>query len=138
MQNHARELLLSQDSCVLATSGNDVPHASLMAFAVSADGMQLFMATPADTRKYVNILANPRVSLLIDNRSEHPGTIHERALALTLHGTAKIVQNASDQEQARTRLLQRVPVLEPFLLDPSTRFIRITIDDSHLDQGPAA
>ena len=137
MHNHVHELLLSQDSCVLATSVNDIPHASLMAFAVSADGMQIFMATSADTRKYANILANPRVSLLIDNRNEHPGEIHHRALALTLHGTAEIMQNTSEQEQALKKLLNRIPGLGPFLRDSLTKFIRIRIDNSRVVRGPS-
>lgn len=138
MQHNALELLLRQDSCVLATCGNGMPHASLMAFAADADGAAVYMATSANTRKHANIQANPMVSLLVDNRGEHPGAIHERALALTLHGAAEIITDPAGRDRARGLLLERIPALESFLREPSTRFIRVTIRDIHLVAGPAA
>jgi hypothetical protein len=45
------------------------PYASLMAFAATDDLKRLLFATERNTRKYANLVSNPRAALLVDNRS---------------------------------------------------------------------
>ncbi len=44
------------------------PHCSLMSYAVNEDCREIYMMTFRSTRKYENLLSNPVVSLLVDNR----------------------------------------------------------------------
>ena len=64
--------LASQRLAVLATHQEGQPHTSLVAFGVTPDLREIVLATPRTTRKFTNLLADDRVALLFDNRSNDP------------------------------------------------------------------
>jgi nitroimidazol reductase NimA-like FMN-containing flavoprotein (pyridoxamine 5'-phosphate oxidase superfamily) len=117
----------TQRHAVLATSLNDRPHASLMAFALTPDGRGLLLATPKGTTKYRNIAKNSRVSLVIDNRENTSGD-YLNAEALTIFGRAREVR----QKQARTALAgvlaRKHPALREFVDAPTTALILVRIE----------
>ena len=73
LRQTVRTLLDSQIQGVLATQHQQQPYTSLMAFAVTPDLRRIVFATARATRKYANLLDNPRASLLIDNRCNELG-----------------------------------------------------------------
>ena len=62
-------LLAEQAQCVLATMDDIRPCQHMMAYAYSDDLFTIYLATLMDTRKFRNMLSNPRVSMMWDNRS---------------------------------------------------------------------
>src|SRR5512133_3774274 len=86
-----RQLLQQQLHLVLATHDGSAPYTSLMAFAASEDLARLFFVTARATRKFSNMAANSRVSVLIDNRTNRSADF-QSALAVTALGDAKELQ----------------------------------------------
>ena len=81
-----RELFESQKLAVLGTQKQGQPYANLIAFAASDDLKSLYFVTARATRKYANIEADARVTLLIDNRSNEDADFSQAA-AVTATGT---------------------------------------------------
>ncbi len=79
--------LESNRFAVLATESEGQPHTSLVGISAVDDLWTLAFATFRSTRKYLNLLVNGRVSLLIGDRSAVlPGRDHH--FLLTAHGLA--------------------------------------------------
>ena len=68
MLEKMKNIMRSQDICVLATVSEDKPHCSLMAYLTDDDCRTIYMITHKHTTKYRNLTANPSLSLLIDTR----------------------------------------------------------------------
>lgn len=83
-----KDLFTSQGSAVLATTESGRPYLSLMAFAASDDLRFLVVATPRASRKYRNLMTDPRVALLVDNRTNQPEDL-KQAIAVTVMGVAE-------------------------------------------------
>ncbi len=113
-------LIRERDLCVLATVEGDRPYCSLMAYAPSADGSELYLATLRATRKYRNLLANPAVSLLIDTRERRP---REEALALTIEGECRAIEDPGRRAEACRRLAAAHPHLAALLARPETAIL---------------
>jgi len=73
MLKKIEELVQSQGHLALATSLDDVPHVSLMAYAAGPDCREFWAASLSSTRKYRNLMENPHASLLLDNRCNAEG-----------------------------------------------------------------
>lgn len=96
VKSFLKELFQNQQLAVLATREADgQPYTSLMAFAAIDDLRQILLVTSRSTRKYANLSAEPRVSLLIDSRSHRSADIHE-AVAATVLGEAEEVTRHED------------------------------------------
>jgi nitroimidazol reductase NimA-like FMN-containing flavoprotein (pyridoxamine 5'-phosphate oxidase superfamily) len=113
--------------CVLATVRDNMPHCSLMAYIVDEHFRVVYMVTPRDTNKYQNILKNPHVSLLVDDRCEgdYPGQRAEHAL--TVHGTCQRVEDETTKKMARERLAEKRPDMRDFIYDTQSEVIAIGI-----------
>lgn len=121
-----RILLESQYLGVLATSGLHGPHASLVAFASSLDLRTLVLATPMSTRKYANMLSDPRVALLVDSRSNQSSDFHA-ATAVTAYGQSRVVLKEKELELVHL-YLDKNPHLVEFVHAPSCALVSITVD----------
>ncbi len=121
-----KALFRSQRLAVLATSGGSQPHTSLVACSSTDDLRFLIFATDRATRKYLNIQANPRVSLLVDNRANSEEDFVE-AIAVTVFGEAL---EAFNEERTRCveLLLEKHPALKEFLNQPATAVLRIRVE----------
>jgi len=78
---------------------------------------QLLFATTRATRKYQNPVADPRVTLLIDNRSNQEADIHE-ATAVTATGRAGEIAGKG-KEPLLMLYLKKHPYLKEFVSSPS-------------------
>lgn len=127
-----RELLVRADTGVLATTGPEGPLCSLMAFATLRPGC-LVMATLPDTRKWRNIAADPRLSLLVDDRVT--ASTRSTIKAVTLTGRHEPPSLAT--RQAGLSLLQgRHPHLTPLLETAGVELIGLQITSYLLLNGP--
>jgi nitroimidazol reductase NimA-like FMN-containing flavoprotein (pyridoxamine 5'-phosphate oxidase superfamily) len=120
------KLFQDQRLAVLAThEGDGQPYASLMAFAASADLKQILLVTSRSTRKYANLTAQPRVSLLIDSRSQRSADIHE-AVAVTVLGRAEEVAGP-ERDRLLAHYLAKNPHLEGFATSPTCALLRVKV-----------
>lgn len=120
-----KSLMDTQSFAVLATHDHGQPYASLVAFAASDNLKQLFFVTGKATRKFKNLTADPRASMLIDNRANTPMDI-SRAMAATATGS---VETASGETLDRQKelFLKKHPHLKDFAASASTRLIRFDV-----------
>ena len=121
-----RELLESQRLAVLSTQMSGRPYSNLIAFAASGDLKDIVFATPRASRKYSNLMAEPRVSLLIDNRSNQEADFGQ-ASAVTVLGTA-IEAIDSDREKYLRLYLHKHPYLKEFVTAPSCALIQVKVE----------
>jgi len=121
-----RELLASQGLAVLATQRGGQPHTSLVAFAATNDLSCLVFATERDTRKFTNLAADPRVALLVDDRSHRPADLAE-ATAVTATGPAC---EATGEQRALLAdlLLRKHPELKAFTAEAGCALIVVAVE----------
>ncbi len=135
MRRDIQELMKSNRICALATVAESGPHCSLMSYAVSEDGTELYMATDKNTKKYRNLAANPSVSLLIDSREETARDRGAATKALTVAGTIRRGLDKPEKQAAREALCRRHPDLKDFLAGPSVEVIVVKIKSLQLLDG---
>ena len=133
MLDQINEIIQENDICVLATAGADGPHTSLMAYACSADRLNIYLATPQNTLKYRNVCVQPRVSIMVDTRDKEP---RGKMRALTINGCATQIHDIEEAGAVRTMLLDRHPHLQRLLAQPDIAFIRIAIAAVQMLDGP--
>jgi nitroimidazol reductase NimA-like FMN-containing flavoprotein (pyridoxamine 5'-phosphate oxidase superfamily) len=125
MKGAIRSLLASQKLGVLATNQEGHPYTSLVGFAFSEDLRQLFFATKKASRKFANLQTDPRVSLLVDSRSENSENFGEIA-AVSVFGTAREVTGLERQKLVAAYLDQH-PELQEFAQSPNCVLVRIKV-----------
>jgi len=118
-------LLRSQPLAVLATQKEGQPYANLIAFASSDDLKRLYFATTRSTRKYAGISADPRVAMLVDNRSNKMSDFRS-AMAATATGKAVEVAPA-EKETALELYLAKHPHLKDFVYSPTCALFEIRV-----------
>src|SRR5438093_6278354 len=117
----AKKLLREGRSGALATlmPGSGDPYCSLVNVASAADGAPLLLISRLAVHTK-NILADPRVSLMMDERKE--GDPLEGARVMLLGSAA-----ATDDPQVRRRYLARQPEAEMFAGFADFAFYRVTL-----------
>ena len=130
LRTTVRALLDSQTQGVLATQHDQQPYTSLMAFAVTPDLRALVFATYRATRKYANLQANPRVSLLIDNRTNESADYHA-AVAISAHGKAREVEEALRAELLEL-YLRKHPQLRDFVTAPDCALLQLDVESYYV------
>ena len=130
LEDLIRELFESQKLAVLGTQNQGQPYANLVAFAPSDDLKSLYFVTARATRKYANIEADARVTVLIDNRSNQDSDFSQAA-AVTATGTAKEVVD-SERDEVLTVYLAKHPMLKDFVQSPSCALLQIRVETYYL------
>ena len=121
-----RGLLDGQRFAVLATrQQGGHPYASLLGFAVDDDLEQLIFATLRTTRRFANLTAEPRVSLLIDDRSNAETDLLDAA-AVTVLGDA-LEMEGERRETAAKRFLARHPAMAEFVGSPGCALMAVQV-----------
>jgi heme iron utilization protein len=128
-QEAAKRLLREGRSGALATlmEGSGDPYCSLVNVATAADGSPLLLISRLALHTK-NVLADPRVSLMLDERK--PGDPLEGARVM-LMGTATV----DADESARRRYLARHPSAEMFAGFKDFAFYRVSLTRAHLVAG---
>lgn len=119
--------------CVLATCNGQEPHASLMAYLYGDQGRRIYLITSSQSLKYRNILANPQVSLLIDDRRS--AEADRQVKALTVGGHCAPAPEA-EQEELKARFAQGLPHLAGITADPAAKVLVVRARALQLLAGP--
>lgn len=124
-----RKLLRESRSGALATlmPGSGAPYCSLVNVATAPDGAPLLLISGLALHTK-NILADARVSLMLDERKEGDPLQGAR---VTLMGRASVTQDGND----RRRYLARQPEAEMFADFADFAFYRIDVESAHLVAG---
>ena len=118
-------LFQTQRVAVLATQGERGPYTSLMAVAATDDLKHILFATGRATRKFQNIRRNPRVALLLDNRS--PGKSRTNYAVTAVGKTEKIA--GEEREALQKIFLSKHPDLRPFVAAPDSAFLKCFVEE---------
>jgi nitroimidazol reductase NimA-like FMN-containing flavoprotein (pyridoxamine 5'-phosphate oxidase superfamily) len=132
MRTDIRDLIQSNNLCVLATASKGEPHCSLMSYATDNDSHEIYMVTQRETKKYHNLKGNPSVSLLIDTRQTDN---KNRIKALTITGTFQSSIDENKKSIIRAHLLERHPNLKEFVDDPTVEIIVVQVKALKLLDG---
>lgn len=132
MLDTIQTLIHQHDLCVLATAGESGPHTSLMAYSCSSDCSEIYLVTSRSTQKYQNICQSPKISLMVDTRSEDERT---RIRALTISGLATDIDDTQKLEDVRHQMLARHPQFADFIHQPDVALICVRVHDFQLLDG---
>lgn len=121
-----RDLFTNQRLAVLATHNHGQPYTSLVAFGASEDLRYLAFATTRSTRKFANLSADPRVSMLVDSRSNRVSDIR-KAVAATATGRAEEITSETD-EALLEMYLSKHPYMDEFVRSPSCALLRVEVE----------
>jgi len=121
-----RKMLNAQRLGVLATYGDKYPYATIVGFATTDDLRYMLFATLRNTRKYRNIMADPHVSILVDNRSNRAEDF-SNAQALTILGTG-MEMHEDEKHDLISLYINRHPYLTEFIADPNCAIIKVKVD----------
>jgi putative heme iron utilization protein len=129
----SKSLIRSGKQGALATlmAGSGDPYCSLVNVATAADGSPVLLISGLAIHTK-NIVADPRVSLMIDER--RAGDPLEGARVMIAGRAEKITDDAA-LEPIRRRYLSRHPSAEAFVSFPDFAFFRIAVRDVHLVAG---
>ena len=129
-ERRLKKLLGSSKLAVLATHRDGQPYCSLVAFSHTRDLKYLVFATCRSTRKYENLSADRRVSMLVDSRTNRESDFH-KAEAVTVTGKAREVPKAMRKEYLRI-YLRKHPELKGFVRSPNCALLRLRVDRYYL------
>jgi len=124
------ELFSSQKLAVLGTHQRGQPYGSLVAFAATPDLKSIVFATTRATRKFANLQADSRVSMVLDNRSNRVADFR-KAVAATALGRAKEVRGAERKKVAKLYLAKN-PHLREFVTSPTCALVKIRVEIYYL------
>ena len=130
-----KDIVRTNDLCVLATVSEGKPHCSLMSYISDEEGQEIYLISHKQTKKYVNLLKNPKVSLLIDTREEKKGQRRIDIKALTVSGEFQMIKGSERKDLIRTKFLKKHPHLKDFLYDPGAEVFSIRIKSFQLLDG---
>lgn len=120
---------------VLCTESNGNPHCSLMTYILMEDPNVLYMVSTLESRKYKNILVNPRVSILVDTRQNRDTAAAENIVSITFEGLFQPLTEPETQ-MVKTHLAQAHPELDAILKNPDCVIFGIRLKSFLLLDGP--
>ena len=130
LKEFLKNLFLSQRLAVLATQGKRQPYGNLVAFVATNDLKHLLFATTRATRKYANISKNPRVAMVMDNRSNQEADFHQAA-AVTATGVVKEVKGLEKEGLLRL-YLSKHPYLKDFVFSPTCALLKMNVETYYI------
>jgi general stress protein 26 len=126
LKNIVRDIFASQSLAVLATEKENSPYINLVAFIADKNLKWLVFATNRSTRKFENIMSNPRVALLIDNRCKYDFDTN-RTVVISVLGKAEGLLNF-EKAKIREQYLDKHPHLKDFIASSDCAFVKVKID----------
>jgi len=133
LRQRLTDLFQSQRLGVLSTHSAGQPYGSLIAFSATGDLKKFYFATPNTTRKFSNLKADPRVSILVNSSNNADADFHE-AIAVTMVGDAAEIAS-SDQSAGMADFLGKHPYLEDFVRSPTTAFVEVSVRSYYMVQN---
>jgi nitroimidazol reductase NimA-like FMN-containing flavoprotein (pyridoxamine 5'-phosphate oxidase superfamily) len=130
-----KDMVKGHDLCVLATVSNGKPHCSLMSYLPDEEVREIYMVSRKETRKFLNLVQNPEVSLLIDTREEERGQYRGDIKALTATGEFQPIDDPVKLNHVRSGFQKQFPHLSVFLDDPQSEIFSIRLKSFQLLDG---
>lgn len=127
LRQQLKRLCASQRLCVLATQYEGQPYSSLVAFAETDELGSLIFVTSRNSRKYAYSVANRKVAMMIDSRTNQTSDF-SNALAVTAIGTVEEV-TGKECERFTSRYIAKHPYLAQFVSRPGQALMRITVTE---------
>lgn len=125
LRGRVGDLLRDQNLAVLSTDRNGHPYASLVGFVADDDLRYIYFVTTRATRKFDALTSNPRVAMLIDNRSNRFRDFRD-AMAVTAIGEAGEI--AKDENRSTvSAYLEKHPHLAEFMSSPTSALVRVEV-----------
>jgi nitroimidazol reductase NimA-like FMN-containing flavoprotein (pyridoxamine 5'-phosphate oxidase superfamily) len=121
-----KALFSEQRFAVLATQRDGQPYTDLVAFAATEDFRHLLFVTPRATRKFANLVSDPQIAMMIDDRQNKAADLHH-AVAVTAIGKAKEVVG-HEKETLLALFISKHPLLESFARAPSCALLRASVE----------
>ncbi|WP_320047934.1 pyridoxamine 5'-phosphate oxidase family protein [uncultured Ilyobacter sp.] len=110
---------------VLATSHENQPYTSLVAFALTEDLKNLVFITPRDTRKFQYLSENNNVSLMIDN-SENQKVDISKAVGITISGKSRD-SSGEEREKLLDLFISKHPQMNEFAFSKGCSVVSVDI-----------
>jgi len=130
------ETILRENSlCVLCTEADGKPYCSLMTYLLSDDLSLLYLVSTQESRKYQNLLANPRVSLLVDTRQNRGTAAGGNIVSVTFEGLFQPLADAKTPP-IKANLAKEHGELAEILNHPSCVVFAIQFKSFLLLDGP--
>jgi heme iron utilization protein len=126
LKEFLKDLFSSQRLAVLATQSRKQPYGSLVAFMATNDLKHLLFATTRATRKYDNISSNPRIAMVVDNRSNREADFPQAA-AVTATGEVKETEG-SERDRFQKLYLAKHPYLKEFVSSPTCALLKVEVE----------
>lgn len=130
LKEFLKDLFSSQRLAVLATQSETQPYGNLVAFAATHDLRHLLFATTRATRKYDNISSNPRIAMVVDNRSNQEADFHQAA-AVTATGVVKETEG-SERARFQKLYLAKHPYLREFVSSPTCALLKVEVETYYI------
>ena len=124
MLDTIKGLIKGNRICVLSTIAGDRPYSSLMRYTCDPDCKEIYLVTHRNTTKYQNLMENPNVSLLIDNRDKNALA---RVQALTIEGCLAAIKDTEKITAILGQFNACHPDLTEFINQPEAELLRIGI-----------
>ncbi len=134
IRDSIRTLLKTTGFAVLATENTGQPHTSLIAITSMEEGQRLVFATYRNTRKFTNLMQNPRVSLLIDGRCCGATSGTPDGLILSAVGRVREI-DAGMLAHRLAAHLQKHPDLAAFVRTPDCVLLELVVDRYQVVRG---
>jgi len=135
MLGKIKDIIKKNDLCVLATVSEGIPHCSLMTYVSDEDGHEIYMVSRRDSRKFMNLMNNPFVSLLIDTREIKIGQERENLKALTIRGEFQPIEDPMKKDSIRLKFMEYHRHLNELLNDPGSTVFSIKLKSFQLLDG---
>jgi uncharacterized protein YhbP (UPF0306 family) len=126
LQEFLKNLFSSQRLAVLATQDEGQPYGNLVAFVATDDLQHILFATDRATRKYAYLSSNPRIAMVIDNRSNREIDFHQ-ASAVTATGVVKDV-TGPDRQRFQDLYLSKHPYLRNFVTSAACALLKVEVE----------
>ncbi|MFW9794994.1 MAG: pyridoxamine 5'-phosphate oxidase family protein [Candidatus Thorarchaeota archaeon] len=126
VKNRIDRVLDSQSIAVLGTSKDGEPYSCLVGFAFTDDLKEFVFATMRQRLKYRHMKANPRVTLMIDDRNVQDSDFNDTT-SLTVVGSTKDI-TGKERGRYASLLLDQHPVLTEFVNSPDCAVMKVTVD----------
>ena len=133
IREYIEEALKSNRLAVLATVGDDQPHASLIAITPFKNFRQLIFATYRNTRKFRNLALNGKVAVLIEGENEDKSGIQD-GFVITAYGSANEINIETNDDAMQAHLL-KYPELLSFTSEPDCALVLVNVENYQVVQG---
>jgi general stress protein 26 len=119
-----KKLLDSQKYGVIATNNDKIPYTNIIAYA-STEGLgNIFFATKKETTKFLNLLNNPCVSILIDDTKNLSSDLMN---AQAVSAEAEVKEINKEKEKLKEFFLKKHPELKDFLNEPNCELLKLEV-----------